>query len=248
MTSRSCKLASCNAFAARLSTCVHCAVCTAYFDFVVYSSSSSPFASPSLRLTSAILSLGVIIPSKRSNKMATKMATRPTQGSQLPLGLHPYHMLYLSVVCTIVFGGTAYAAFTGSNLFNISEGLDRLDILSEASSSSPTSHSLFLPPKGYFANKRNIINRLFVKKAWAWNTAAFILQAVFLKSHISSTAREAAQRKKDDDAGNTTAAQKANATKQSNITSPLSLSMLRYFAATFCWGERRIHKTPWTEH
>ncbi len=173
-----------------------------------------------------------------------KRSSQPSSAAPPPPGppsfgfLKPYHVLYLSIVISIVLGGTAYSIYTGSNLYNSTDELDRLQILAEATSSSPTAHIKFLAPTSYFASKRNVFNQLFVKRAWLWNTVAFVLQAIFLKSPISAAGREAAQRKKNDDepAATTASAQKANATKQSNITSPLSLSFFRFFVATFCWS------------
>ncbi|KDN53492.1 hypothetical protein K437DRAFT_265562 [Tilletiaria anomala UBC 951] len=173
--------------------------------------------------------------------MAAQPGARPAARAGLPLGLQPFHLLYLCIVGSIVVGGSLYAIATGSHLYNVAEGFDRLHVLNAATSSSPTTHTAFLPPTSYFADKRNVLNQLFVKRAWGWNILAFIIQALFLKSAISGSGREAAQRKKDDDVAvvptgpAVAAAQKTAATRKSTIGSPLSISLFRFATATLCW-------------
>lgn len=161
--------------------------------------------------------------------------------AQLPLGLQPFHLLHVSLVVAIVLGGTLYSLWTGSHVYNSLDGFDRLEVLSQASSSSPTAHSSFLPPTSYLADKRNVFNQIFVKRAWAWNTLAFVVQALFLKSSVTSGRVSAALKKKDDEAAESAQANanasKATATKHSTISSPLSISFLRFGIATACWGE-----------
>ena len=182
-------------------------------------------------------------PSMSTTRPRAQAQAQPV--AQLPLGLQPFHVLYVSLVVAIVFGGTLYSLWSGSHVYNSLDGFDRLDVLSEASSSSPTAHSSFLPPTSYLADKRNVFNQIFVKRAWAWNTLAFIVQALILKSS-SGGGMAAALKKKDDDAAGsaqanaaarTANASKATATKQSTISSPLSISFLRFGVATACWGE-----------
>ena len=193
-------------------------------------------------------------------------AQLPSQRRQtkLPLGLQPYHLTFVAYLSSIVLLGTIYSIVYGTHLQNvrISSGAGGSQFPSTLPGAAvapapiqngvdgstklgPIPPTVFLPPNhalNYWANRKNIVNQVFVKKAWLWTTLAWALQLFFLrlspttsaspstlaKPRTSSVLGNRADHKKDEDA---TTQQPAGAT----VTSPVSISVLRYGMATGAW-------------
>lgn len=213
--------------------------------------------------------------------MSTAYAsTRQRRPAQLPLGLQPYHLTFAVYLTSIVLLGTVYSITYGTHLQNvrISSGAasqfpstlpgaavaPAASVRNGADGSTtdlgPIPPTILLPPGhvlNYWANRRNIVNQIFVKKAWFWTTVAWALQLFFLRLAPSnpsvpasaSTANAAPgpagaapsarvgsrvqglDHKKDEDA----TVQPTAAPTPATITSPVSISVLRYLVATAAW-------------
>ncbi|EST09114.1 Fat storage-inducing transmembrane protein [Kalmanozyma brasiliensis GHG001] len=174
--------------------------------------------------------------------MSASTATLPRRQSKLPLGLQPHHLTFALYFTSIVVIGTTYSVLYGTHLQNvrISSGAtgDFPSTLPGAAVApapvqntvegslnlGPIPPTILLPPHhalNYWANRKNIVNQLFVKKAWLWTTLAWGMQLFFLR-----LAPPRVDKKKDED---------AVATEQATITSPVSISVLRYLVATSAW-------------
>ena len=184
--------------------------------------------------------------------------------SKLPLGLQSHHIHFALYLTSIVILGTAYSIVYGTHLQNvrISSGLAASTdshfpstLPGAAVAPAPLANgveanvnlgpippTILLPPHhalNYWANRKNIVNRIFVKKAWLWTTIAWALQLFFLRMASASTPTTSAarpttsagarvDRKKDKVAG-------SERVDQATITSPVSISVLRYLIATSLW-------------
>ncbi|KAJ1025873.1 hypothetical protein NDA16_002499 [Ustilago loliicola] len=198
-------------------------------------------------------------------------ATLPSQRRQtkLPLGLQPYHFTFALYLSTIVILGTAYSIIYGTHLQNVRISSGAIGAADSQFPSTvpgatvtpapiqngvdgntnfgPIPPTILLPPHhalNYWANRKNIVNQIFVKKAWLWTTLAWALQLFFLRLAPTSTttastsakprtsaavgSRNTINNKKDEDAS-------AAAAAQATITSPVSISVLRYAIATGIW-------------
>lgn len=196
--------------------------------------------------------------------MNTAQLPSQRRQSKLPLGLQPYHLTFVAYLSSIVLLGTIYSVLYGTHLQNvrISSGAAGSQFPStlpgaavapapiqngvdDSTKLGPIPPTVFLPPShalNYWANRKNIVNQVFVKKAWLWTTLAWALQLFFLrlsptssaspstpaKARTSSVPGSRADHKKDEDAATQ---QPAGAT----ITSPVSISVLRYGIATGTW-------------
>lgn len=197
--------------------------------------------------------------------------TLPSQRRQtkLPLGLQPYHLTFALYLSSIVIIGTAYSIIYGTHLQNVrissgAVGSDGSQFPSTVPGAAvapapiqngvdgntnlgPIPPTILLPPHhalNYWANRKNIVNQIFVKKAWLWTTLAWALQLFFLRLAPASTtpassaakprasapvgSRTTTNNKKDDDIA-------AQAATQATITSPVFISVLRYTIATGIW-------------
>lgn len=163
----------------------------------------------------------------------------PQRRSALPLGLQRHHIVFVAYLSSIVLLGTAYSIAYGTHINNLrlSSGADSQfpstlpgaavapSIQTGADGSTqlgPLPPTIALPPHhalNYWANRKNIVNRIFVKKAWLWTTAAWLAQLFFLRL-AAATPR---LKKEDARSG------------QATITSPVSISVLRYMVATGAW-------------
>lgn len=161
--------------------------------------------------------------------------------SALPLGLQRHHIVFVAYLSSIVLLGTAYSIAYGTHINNLrlSSGADSQfpstlpgaavapSIQTGADGSTqlgPLPPTIALPPHhalNYWANRKNIVNRIFVKKAWLWTTAAWLAQLFFLRL------APATPRLKKDEA--------RSGQEQATITSPVSISVLRYIVATGAW-------------
>lgn len=145
-------------------------------------------------------------------------ATAPRAGL-----LRPPHQLYVGLVVVLVLGGTLYSAWRGLHLYNVSL-------------SSPTSAALVGAarlPNTRLADRRNLLNRLLIKRAWAWTTLAWLVQAVTLRGPLAAPAERSKQR-----------------TDGAQGTRPGSLakSAVRYAVATALWGESAAAALPVALH
>ncbi|TKY88560.1 hypothetical protein EX895_002549 [Sporisorium graminicola] len=191
--------------------------------------------------------------------------------SKLPLGLQPHHLALALYFTSIVVLGTVYSVVYGTHLDNvrISSG-----VAGSANSQFPATlpgaavapapiqngvegmtnlgpipPTILLPPHhalNYWANRKNIVNQIFVKKAWLWTTIAWFLQLFFLrlapsssttatttttasvKPRTSAVVGSRVDHKKDEDTV-------VDPPAQATITSPVSISVLRYLIATALW-------------
>lgn len=206
--------------------------------------------------------------------MSTVTATQQRRPSKLPLGLQPHHLAFALYLTSIVILGTAYSVVYGTHLQNvrISSGLSAnsdsqfpatlpgaaiapapiQNGVEGSTNLGPIPPSILLPPHhalNYWANRKNIVNQIFVKKAWLWTTIAWLFQLFLLRlapasgaatptstvgaapSRASARVGSRIDHKKQDDASSATEAAAAQAT----ITSPVSISVLRYIVATSAW-------------
>ena len=173
--------------------------------------------------------------------------------SQLPLGLKPYHVAFVSYLSAIVLLGTFYSLLTGSHLNNLSsqprgnEAFDQAASVAAAQRGAsgsllpPLSPTLVAPdsPLHYWANRKNIFNQVFVKKAWAWTTFAWALVLFLVKNKKASVPVGQTAGTKMDRDGNVLKAGKQPADKDeptpATASSPVSISTLRWMIATACW-------------
>lgn len=169
------------------------------------------------------------------------------QSSKLPLGLQPRHLTFALYFTSIVVLGTAYSVIYGTHLENvrISSGItgstdsqfpSTLPGAAVAPAASiqngvegstnlgPIPPTILLPPHhalNYWANRKNIANQIFVKKAWLWTTIAWALQLFFLRLTPASP---------------TTTSAVNGTPAQATISSPVSTSVRRYLIATLLWA------------
>lgn len=203
--------------------------------------------------------------------MSTTAPPSQRRQTKLPLGLQPYHITFALYLSTIVILGTAYSVLYGTHLQNVhissgaistadSQFPSTLPGATVAPAPAPVQNRVEgntnlgpIPPTilllphhalNYWANRKNIVNQIFVKNAWLWTTLAWALQLFFLRLAPASTtptstsarprtsaavaSRNTINNKKDEDAI-------SQAAQQATITSPLSISVLRYAIATGIW-------------
>ncbi|PWN46909.1 hypothetical protein IE53DRAFT_283674 [Violaceomyces palustris] len=124
--------------------------------------------------------------------------TRPqSRRSSLPLGLKRYHLVYLSYLSSILLLGITYSILTGSHIPNqIRHGripppppttLPQDGVEPLLSTPLPSFTNLPLPEPTYWQDKRNFLNRQFVKKCWLWTTLAFALHLYAFRSYSKPT-------------------------------------------------------------
>lgn len=160
------------------------------------------------------------------------------------MGLKPYHVVFVVYFSSIVLFGTVYSLVYGTHVpnlnrtlsFPMTSGLDQTVKSADtgAASSLPPIPPTVLQPNHvltYWANRKNILNRVFVKQAWLWTTIAWLLQLFFLRLIPSSTSAN----KKDDDKRDAAGRAESVAADQATIGSPVSISVLRYLIATSTW-------------
>lgn len=197
--------------------------------------------------------------------MSTAYATSQRRQFKLPLGLQPYQFAFALSLSAIVILGTFYSIVYGTHLQNvrISSGAggsvgsqfpstipgaavapavqNRVD---GSTNLGPIPPTILLPPHhalNYWANRKNIVNQIFVKKAWLWTTLAWALQLFFLRlAPTSASTSTPAKPRSSAPVGSRLDYKKG---KHSNIqpaapatiTSPVYTSVLRYIFATAIW-------------
>lgn len=204
----------------------------------------------------------------RTETMSTVNLSLQRRQSKLPLGLQPHHLTFALYLCSIVVLGTTYSVIYGTHLQNvrISSGISgssdsqfpstlpgaavapvpQQNNVEGNTNLGPIPATILLPPHhalNYWANRKNIVNQLFVKKACIWTTLAWSLQLFLLRLAPASTATTTSaaapsrasanvasrvDHKKDEDAT-------VEPATQATITSPVSISVLRYMIATAVW-------------
>ncbi|PWY98957.1 hypothetical protein BCV70DRAFT_201172 [Testicularia cyperi] len=189
--------------------------------------------------------------------MATRSpAASPIKPRRLPLGLMPYHVVFIAGLSSIVLLGTVYSVVYGTHLSNVGyaefPASDLGQTIPAPGPGAPGGLGEALPPipptilqpnhaLNYWANRKNIVNQIFVKKAWLWTTGVWLLQLFYLRM---SPVQSLEQKKSDDPTKSSAstsngtkleAQARAVAAEQATITSPVSVSVLRYIFSTLIW-------------
>lgn len=190
--------------------------------------------------------------------MATRtMAPNGIRTKSLPLNLQPYNVLYMALLTTIVLTGTIYSLIHSTHVYNVmlsnSGSMAGTLAPKAASSSTLTSSTPRLDtmvdsarlPATIFADRRNLLNRVFIKFAWGWTTLAFLAQVLTLRATGAGvdTADDKGKRPQRrtpseeiiDAHANSSSAAGMQKTKEATVYSAMSTSTLRYFIATFLW-------------
>lgn len=174
-------------------------------------------------------------------KGKSKEAAKP-----LPLGLQPYHVFYLAGLSALVIVGTAYSVVYSTHVYNVSLSASvtqhplRSALESNPLSQAPLAESARLPAT-IFADRRNWINRIFIKRAWGWTGLAFAAQALTLRAAPSSPTSPSSAKGKEKERQSSSSRggnnEEAMARAEATIYSPLSRSTFRFLVATLLWGE-----------
>ncbi|KAE8259827.1 hypothetical protein A4X13_0g757 [Tilletia indica] len=135
------------------------------------------------------------------------------RSSQASRALHPYQVAAVGTLALIVVLGSTYASLSGSTSFNLFYS-DPIRFPSAATASQPGT---------LFADRRNLLNALFVKRIWGWTTLAFVAQAVVLRRPWSKLLL------------------RASGSEERSLKDPLARSVLRFVGATTAW----IFFTSW---
>ncbi|KDQ15212.1 hypothetical protein BOTBODRAFT_109055 [Botryobasidium botryosum FD-172 SS1] len=107
--------------------------------------------------------------STSSRSSASSRASSTSSRALFPL----HRLIALSSVAFIIFVGTSYSLIHDTSL----------------DTSDPLLASLPHPNSAYFAQKTNVFNTLFVKKAWGWTSAAFFALWLTSPQEIQSSKR-----------------------------------------------------------
>ncbi|KAL9936831.1 hypothetical protein V8E36_004066 [Tilletia maclaganii] len=123
------------------------------------------------------------------------------------LNFRPYQVLAIGSLAAVVILGSTYASLSGSTRFNLFFS-DPIRFPDAVTASKPVT---------LFADRRNWLNVLFVKKVWGWTTLAFLGQAVVLRRPWSKLLL------------------RAKGTTEPGADDPLVASILRFVIATTAW-------------
>ncbi|CAD6886490.1 unnamed protein product [Tilletia controversa] len=129
------------------------------------------------------------------------------RSSRVSSALRPYQVVAVCTLTAIVVLGSTLASLRGSTSFNLFFS-DPLRFPHAADAAQPST---------LFADRRNFLNALFVKRVWAWTTLAFGAQAVVLRRPWSKLL------------------QRASGEGQPGANDPLVRSILRFIIATVAW-------------
>jgi len=182
------------------------------------------------------------------------MATATSRSAAgLPLNLQPYHLVYMGLLSTIVLSGTIYSIINSTHTYNVmlSNAASLATALPKAASSatlttsSPRLDSMLdsaTLPDTIFADRRNLLNRIFIKYAWAWTTLAFLAQVLTIRStgtlgNVNGKGKGKARQEGNDgnEVDSSLSPQRMESTKEATFYSAMSVSTLRYFVATSLW-------------
>ena len=86
---------------------------------------------------------------------------------------HQYNLVFFLWIGLVMLGGTLYSMYYETHLFNTEYSATRaLDYAA--------AKAMHADVPSVFADRRNWVNSLFVKRAWFWNTLVVLLVAVTL--------------------------------------------------------------------
>ncbi|KAK0548395.1 hypothetical protein OC861_000554 [Tilletia horrida] len=121
--------------------------------------------------------------------------------------IRPYQIAAVTGLSAVVLLASSYAALSGATSYNLFYS-DPFRFPDAVTASKPAT---------VFANRKNLLNALFVKKVWLWTTLAFASQAYLLRRPWSKLLM------------------RVNGNKEPGPYDPLVRSILRYFVATTAW-------------
>lgn len=140
----------------------------------------------------------------------------------LPFGLKRYNVAFMAFFSAVVLAGTVYSIVHKTHTFNVllSDPHHALSMVASGDEPMPQIPATFL------ANRRNLLNRIFTKFAWFWTTAAFIAQAVTLRSgsHAAQSSSGAEKEKVEN-----------RSTSEKAQKSAVTTSLVRFAVATTLW-------------
>lgn len=162
------------------------------------------------------------------------------RASGFPFSLERYNLIYMSFFSAIVLFGTLYSLLHSTHLYNVmlsdpSHSYNSIGSSQEftlASLVDDTSPSIPSAPSSVFGDRRNFLNRYFIKYAWFWTTIGFIAQAITLRNPspadntISSSSNKETERKRSSNEGQSL---------QATVMGSMSISLLRFGVATLLW-------------
>lgn len=165
------------------------------------------------------------------------------------MSLERYNVAYMAFFSAIVVAGTIYSLIHQTHAYNVllSDPEAALTLATSNLASGETSTAGFPTlPVTFLADRRNALNRIFVKFAWFWTTAAFFAQVVTLRSQtpqpdavetssINSAVREKSERNGETRQKNISTAPSNDVNLQATVMGAMSISLLRYVVATLLW-------------
>ncbi|GAA5967567.1 hypothetical protein JCM11641_005698 [Rhodosporidiobolus odoratus] len=163
--------------------------------------------------------------------MATATATRPgtvSASSTLSRPNNDPRLRLLNLLVLTALGGTTWSVLSTSAATTAFRSRLPAYTLTRLTSSE---RAFPVPSLPYFADKRNSLNQLFVKRSWGWVTAIFLVLSLliflFHPHHPSTTTvpTESSREKK----------QSASATPVRPTTAHLLTTLRRYLLATLFW-------------
>ncbi|UZJ52664.1 hypothetical protein CBS101457_001984 [Exobasidium rhododendri] len=181
------------------------------------------------------------------------MATPTRKSSNLPFGLQYHNAVYMGLLSAIVLFGTVYSMIYSTHTYNVmlSNSVSHAATAPKAASSATlTSSSPRLDsmidsarlPATIFADRRNLLNKVFIKYAWAWTTLAFLAQAFTLRSSAGidvdrkeDDRKGKAKENREDAIDSSSSPSGTGETKEATVYSAMSTSTLRYLVATVLW-------------
>ncbi|BGP16729.1 hypothetical protein JCM10213_009147 [Rhodosporidiobolus nylandii] len=161
--------------------------------------------------------------------MSTTAAARPAQAStpSLTRPANDPRLRLVNVLVLTALGGTAWSVISTSSAttaFRSRLPATTLTRLTSSASAFP------VPSLPYFADKRNGLNQLFVKRSWGWVTAVFLVLSLalylFHPHHPATSATSPSS---------TTSAEKKRAPAVRPTTAHLLACLRRYLLATLFW-------------
>lgn len=165
---------------------------------------------------------------------STGTTDRPASPPKLAL-IPPYHIVYLGLLLGPLTAFTLLSLFLQTHTYNVYLSSPH------ASSTGDVIAEHLKPVASIFAQRTNLLNRVFIKNAWAWTSVAWVAQALTLRGPESPEAKKAAQIAKGKakaDAAKVGGAGEDDAgpeDQEATVASPLAKSLLRYAIATSAW-------------